>query len=75
MRLLHLDSEGIERLVQEYDKDTKAIKDNLFRICWFMRGGISLSEAHMLSHEDQTLIGKIIESNLQTTKDTQMPFF
>lgn len=75
MRLLHLDSEGIERLVQEYEKDTKAIKDNLFRICWFMRGGISLSEAHMLSHEDQTLIGKIIESNLQTTKDTQMPFF
>jgi hypothetical protein len=75
MRLLHLDSAGVDQLVQEYEKDTKAIKDNLFRICWFMRGGISLNEAHMLSHEDQILISKIIESNLQTTKDTQMPFF
>ena len=75
MRLLYLNSEGIEHLVQEYDKDTKAIKSDLFRICWFMRGGISLNEAHLLSHEDQTLITKIIESNLQISKDTQMPFF
>jgi len=75
MRLLHLDSEGIDKLVQEYEEDTKAIKDNLFRICWFMRGSISLNEAHMLTYEDQKIIAKIIESNLQTTKDTQMPFF
>jgi len=75
MRLLHLDLDGINKLVQEYEKDTKAIKDNLYRLCWFMRGSLSISEAFLLTHEDQEIIGKIIEGNLEIAKNSQMPFF
>jgi len=72
---LELDLPEIEKLVKEYDQDSKAIKDELFRICWYMRGGISYTESMNLSYEDREIIGKIIESNLETTKESGMPFF
>lgn len=75
MRLLYLDVEGIEKLAKDYEQDTKAIKDELFRLCWYMRGSISISESYLLSPEDREIISKIIEGNLETTKETQLPFF
>lgn len=75
MRLLYLDIEEIKKFLEQYDRDTKAIKDELFRICWFMRGGVTIAEAYMLSSEDRNIIGKIIESNLETTKESGLPFF
>lgn len=66
---------GIERLVKEFEKDAKAIKSELLKLCWFMRGSLSVTEAHLLTGEERELIGKLITENLQTTKDTQMPFF
>jgi hypothetical protein len=72
---LYLDVEGIDKFIKEYDKDTKALKSELYKICWYMRGGITLSEAYELSQEERTLISKIIEDNLETTKKTGLPFF
>jgi hypothetical protein len=72
---LYLDGAAIEALVLTLDKDTKAIKQELFKYCWYMRGGLSVNEAHLLSPEDREIIAKIIEENLTTTKETQMPFF
>ena len=66
---------GIERLVKDFDKDTKALREELFRLCWFMRGGLSFTEAFSLSPEDREIIAKIIEDNLETAKTSQMPFF
>jgi len=72
---LHLDANGIDTLVKNYEKDSKALKDNLFRLCWFMRGSLSITEAYMLTRDDQLILAEIIEGNLKTTKETQMPFF
>ncbi len=72
---MHLDANGIDTLVKNYEKDSKALKDNLFRLCWFMRGSLSITEAYMLSRDDQLILAEIIEGNLNTTKETQMPFF
>jgi hypothetical protein len=71
---LALDIEGINQVVREYDDESKAIKEELFRLCWYMRG-MSPAEAYMLSYEDRVLIGKIIEKNLEITKETGHPFF
>jgi predicted nuclease of restriction endonuclease-like RecB superfamily len=75
LRLLYLDFEGIEKLSAEYDKDTKALREELFRICWYMRGGLALSEAFLLTPEDRESIAQLIAENLETTKNTQLPFF
>lgn len=72
---MYLNHERIEGLIKEFEKDTKAIKEDLLRMCWFMRGGLTYSESLMLTMEERELIGKIINSNLETTKETQMPFF
>lgn len=71
---MNLDATGIDKLVQEFDQDSKAIKDEIFKICWFMRG-MPPSEAYMLSFEDREIISKIIEGNLETTKESGLPFF
>ena len=72
---MYLDTEGINKLVKEYDADTKAIKDELFKICWFMRGSVSITESYMLSPDDRELIGALIESNLNVTKESGLNFF
>jgi hypothetical protein len=40
-----------------------------------MRGGLSVSEAFMLTIEDRELLAKIIEGNLETTQKHGIPFF
>ena len=72
---MNLDLEGINNLIREYEKDTKALKEELFRLCWYMRGGLSFTESFLLSFEDREIISKIIEENLETTKNSQLPFF
>jgi hypothetical protein len=72
---LYLDNTGIDRVVKEYEKDTKALREELFKLCWYMRGGISISEAFMLTMDDRLIIGELIEENLKMTKDSGLPFF
>lgn len=62
-------------MVRGFEKDTKAVKDELMRITWFMRGGVSYSEAHAMTREEREIASKIIEDNLKTTKESQLPFF
>ena len=55
--------------------EIKALKDELYRLCWYMRGSLSFSEAYDLSIEDREIINKIINDNLDLTKETRLPFF
>jgi hypothetical protein len=75
MRLLTLTIEEIDEVVKEMDKESKAIKTELLRMCWFMRGGMTLEEAYNLDNETREIISNIVEKNLETTKETKMPFF
>ena len=54
---------GIEKLVEQHDKDAKAMREELLKVCWYMRGSISYAQALMLTIEERTIIGKIIEEN------------
>lgn len=72
---MHLDLDGIDKLSLEYENDTKALREELFRLCWYMRGSLSFTESFSLSIEDREIIAKIVEDNLETAKKTSMPFF
>jgi len=56
------------------DKEARAIKKDVLKMCWYMRG-LSYSEAMHLSWEEREIVGEIIKENLETTKKTGMPFF
>jgi hypothetical protein len=40
-----------------------------------MRGGLSYSEAMMLSLDERQIIEQIIKDNMEATKKSGMPFF
>ena len=56
------------------DKEARAIKKDVLKLCWYMRG-LSYAEAMNLSYEERELVGEIIKENLETTKKTGLPFF
>ena len=65
----------IEELVKGLENESKQMKKNLFKICWFMRGSITMEEAFQMDWENREIIYKIIEENLETTKESGLPFF
>ena len=57
------------------ETETKELRLDLLKICWYMRGGITYSEAAALSPSEREIIGKLVKENLETTKKTGQPFF
>jgi hypothetical protein len=72
---LLLSNEEIGQELEQMDKESKAYRDEALRICWYMRGSISYSDAMMLSSNDRESIGKIIKDNMETTTKTGLNFF
>jgi len=68
-------NEDIVEMLDNFDKESKALKKDLLTMCWYMRGSISYEDAVMLSYDDRLTINKIIESNLETAEKSGMPFF
>jgi hypothetical protein len=75
MRVLALSVEQILDEVKTLDGQSKQFRFELTKLCWFMRGGLTLEEAYYLCPEDRELIADLIEENLETSKKTGMPFF
>jgi hypothetical protein len=64
----------IEEYVKRLDAECKSIKDEIFRISWYMRGGISSQDLmHVYSHEDRGIMSAIIKDNIEATKSSKMP--
>ncbi len=61
-------------LSAEMDKEAKAIKKDVLKLCWYMRG-LSYAEVMNMSWEEREIVGEIIKENLETTKKTGLNFF
>lgn len=70
-----LNTNEILGLVKSYENQVRLIKDELLRICWYMRGGINYNDAMMLAVEERKIINNIIKDNLEIAKKSGMPFF
>ena len=57
------------------DREIDEIKNEIIKICWYMRGGVTMSEAWDLDTSDKKIIGNLIKENLDTTKKSGLPFF
>jgi hypothetical protein len=75
MRLLHLDHEGVKKLIDDMESECAAIKKNALSMSWYMRGGVTYEDVLNMSVMEREEIKKIIDSNLDVTKKSQMPFF
>mgnify|MGYP001181878830 FL=1 len=53
----------------------KELKSEILKLCWYMRGGVSVNEGFNLSYEERSLITDIIHDNMEVTKKSGLPFF
>ena len=57
------------------DNEVKSLKQELLKLCWFMRGGVTYQEIVNMSGPEREMMGKLIKENLETAKKTGQPFW
>lgn len=75
MRLLTLSNEKIIQMIESMERETKAIKSDVMQMVWFMRGGVTYQQAMDMGQEEKVIVGKLVKSNMETTKTSGLPFF
>lgn len=72
--MIELPNSEIEAYLVSMDASAKNFKENLFRISWYMRGGVTVNDLlYLYSQEDRELISKIVKENIEITEKTQLP--
>ena len=62
-------------MIENMDKEVKALEDEMIQLAWIMRGGITLNETYALSPSQRLSIAELYKKNLETTKESGLPFF
>lgn len=70
-----LTDQEIIAYLEGLDRESKAIKEELLKMCWYMRGGLTYEESMYLSREEREIIAALIGENLETTKKSGLPFY
>jgi hypothetical protein len=70
-----MSNSDIPKFINNLESSVKVIKDEIFKISWYMRGGVTSQELlHIYSYEDRTIMSNIIKDNIETTQKTKLPF-
>jgi|TARA_X000000950_G_scaffold72161_2_gene89565 hypothetical protein len=60
--------------VERIDLEAKQIKDEVYRISWYMRGGVTANDLFWsYSAEDREILQNIIKDNIESTKKSGLP--
>lgn len=57
------------------DREAQDIRNETLKMCWYMRGGLTYTEAMNLAPSERRAIGEIVKENLEATKKSGLPFF
>lgn len=64
----------LEEFMNKFDLQIKQIKDDIFTISWYMRGGVTSHDLfHVYSYEDRNIMNSIIKNNIELTKKSGLP--
>lgn len=62
-------------MLEGYDKEVRALKNEALKMSWYMRGGLTYEDAMFLSQSEREMIGDIIKENMEITKKSGLNFF
>ena len=62
-------------MITDMEQECNTIKSGALKMSWYMRGGVSYEDILNMSLTERASITKLIEDNLETTKNTKLPFF
>ena len=65
----------IMKYLKDFESESKNLKLELFKVCWFLRGGVTWQEALNLSPGERTIVSQLVKENMETTKKSGQPFF
>jgi hypothetical protein len=74
-RLLISDGPQIAKILKGMDQEATHMRNEILKMCWYMRGGVTYSEVMNMSSKERDIINTIIKENLETTKKSGLPFF
>lgn len=72
---MSLDANEIKELIEQFETDSKAIRNSILELCWHMRGSISYNDAMLLSYAERELINTLVKEHIETTQKSGLPFF
>jgi hypothetical protein len=65
----------VEDLLNQMEREANELKRQGLRMSWYMRGGATYDDVMNMSHAERTMISELIKDNLETTKNSKLPFF
>lgn len=72
--LISLSASAIEERLVRLDEEIKDFKTELYRISWYMRGGVTINDLlDRYSFDDREVMSAIIKENIEVTKETRLP--
>jgi hypothetical protein len=70
-----MSDEEIEKFLEWHVAQQGIVRANAAKISWYMRGGLSYTDALNMSSSEIDNINALIDDNLETTKKSGLPFF
>ena len=70
-----MDMPAIHEEVRKLDKESKALRKEIYKLAWFMRGALSMEQAFSMDVGDREIVAEIVKENRETTKESNLPFF
>jgi|TARA_B110000977_G_scaffold91250_1_gene121099 hypothetical protein len=65
----------ILELTESFETEVKQIKHNVYKLSWYMRGGVNAQELLCDTDlDDLGILHTIVKENIEFTKSTKMPF-
>jgi hypothetical protein len=69
-----LPAKEIEEKLVRLDQEIKEFKQELFKISWYMRGGVTVNDLlSIYGYEDREAIYNIIKENIENTTKSGLP--
>jgi hypothetical protein len=62
-------------MVDQMDQEADSIRKQSLKMAWYMRGGATYEDVMQMSHQERKLVSELIKDNLETTKNSKLPFF
>jgi hypothetical protein len=64
-----LSAQEIEEYLVRLDEEAKRFKAQLFKLSWYMRGGVTMHELlHVYSNDDVVILTQIAQENIEITQ-------
>ena len=57
------------------DQEADSIRKQSIKMAWYMRGGATYEDVMQMSHQERKMVSELIKDNLETTKNSKLPFF